>query len=64
MGAAACYSQIPFLINAAALSSPRWLLWGGLLLFLTVAAYVGYKRAPTPVKMPIDMALRYADGHC
>ena len=28
------------------------------MIFLSVAAYVGYKRAPLPIKAPIDMALR------
>ena len=42
--------------------SLRWLLWMGLLLFVTVAAYVGYKRAPAPIKMPLDAAFRCALG--
>lgn len=33
----------------------RWLLWVGLLAFLAVAMFVGYKRAPAVVKAPLDM---------
>ena len=44
----------------ACLPPPRWLIYLGLALFLSVASYIAYKRAPAPVRMPIDMALGLA----
>ncbi|KAF5832921.1 hypothetical protein DUNSADRAFT_11033 [Dunaliella salina] len=38
-------------------SGDRWLLWAGLSLFLLVAAYIAYKRAPAAAKLPIDAVL-------
>lgn len=55
--AAPCSHGHPFSQSLFALC--RWLLYLGLLMFLTVAAYIGYKRAPAPIKMPIDATLRY-----